>query len=278
MNLKISCKDSAISLKSPVIMGILNLTPDSFYDGGKYKNEQDILQAVQKMLDEGASLIDIGAYSSRPNAKHISEQEELNRLIPVLQLLQTHFPEINISVDTFRANVAKEALANGACMINDISAFSLDSDLLTVIAQKNTPYVLMHMQGKPQNMQEKPTYDDVVLEVKQFFKEKIALLHKKGITNIILDVGFGFGKTEKHNYQLLNNLAEFKTFDLPLLVGISRKSMLYKPLGKRPLDMLNATSVANSIALGKGANILRVHDIKEAKEAILIHEFLQLKF
>ena len=278
MNLKISCKDSAISLKSPVIMGILNLTPDSFYDGGKYKNEQDILQAVQKMLDEGASIIDIGAYSSRPNAKHISEQEELNRLIPVLQLLQTHFPKINISIDTFRANVAKEALVNGACMINDISAFSLDSDLLTVIAKKNTPYVLMHMQGKPQNMQEKPIYDDVVLEVKQFFKEKIALLHKKGITNIILDVGFGFGKTAKHNYQLLNNLAEFKTFDLPLLVGISRKSMLYKPLGKRPMDMLNATSVANSIALGKGANILRVHDIKEAKEAILIHEFLQLKF
>ncbi len=278
MNLKISCKDSAISLKSPVIMGILNLTPDSFYDGGKYKNEQDILQAVQKMLDEGASIIDIGAYSSRPNAKHISEQEELNRLTPVLQLLQTHFSKINISVDTFRANVAKEALVNGACMINDISAFSLDSDLLTVIAKKNTPYVLMHMQGKPQNMQEKPIYDDVVLEVKQFFKEKIALLHKKGITNIILDVGFGFGKTAKHNYQLLNNLAEFKTFDLPLLVGISRKSMLYKPLGKRPMDMLNATSVANSIALGKGANILRVHDIKEAKEAILIHEFLQLKF
>ena len=274
--MKIHCNKKEISLKTPQIMGILNITPDSFYDGGKYKNEADILAAVSNMIADGASIIDIGAYSSRPNAKHISEAEELERLIPVIKLLREAFPDINISVDTFRARVAQEALQNGACMINDISAFSLDKDLLKIIAKHNTPYVLMHMQGTPQNMQENPEYDDVVTAVKQFFKEKIAILNQQGITNIILDVGFGFGKTIAHNYQLLNHFEEFKSFNLPLLVGISRKSMLYKPLFKRPKDMLNATTVAHSIALGKGADILRVHDVKEAKEAIIIHEYLKL--
>lgn len=276
--MQIACNKSKINLETPQIMGILNITPDSFYDGGKYKNTQDIINAVQKMLDEGATIIDIGAYSSRPNAKHISEQEELERLLPVLELLFKKFKNIHISVDTFRANVAKAALKMGVCMINDISAFSIDSELLTVVAAQNTPYVLMHMQGTPQDMQDNPDYEDVVAEVKAFFTEKIALLHKKGITNIILDVGFGFGKNIKHNYQLLNRLDEFNSFNLPLLVGISRKSMLYKPMFKKPIDMLNASTVAHSIALGKGARLLRVHDVKEAQEAILIHSFLQLKF
>ena len=274
--MKIYCNKKEISLKTPQIMGILNITPNSFYDGGKYKNEADILTAVFNMIADGASIIDIGAYSSHPNAQHISEAEELERLIPVIKLLRKEFPDITISVDTFRARVAQEALQNGACMINDISAFSLDKDLLKIIAKHNTPYVLMHMQGTPQNMQENPEYDDVVAAVKQFFKEKIAILNQQGITNIILDVGFGFGKTIAHNYQLLNHFEEFKSFNLPLLVGISRKSMLYKPLFKRPKDMLNATTVAHSIALGKGADILRVHDVKEAKEAIIIHEYLKL--
>jgi dihydropteroate synthase len=275
MQMQITCNNTTFDLKNPLIMGILNITPDSFYDGGKYKNEQDILDAVQKMLDEGALIIDIGAYSSRPNAKHISEKEELTRLIPIIKLLKTTFKNIVISVDTFRAKVAQKALEAGACIINDISAFSIDNALLDVVAKNNTPYVLMHMQGKPQNMQENPKYNDVVQDVKDFFAEKIALLHQKGIKNIILDVGFGFGKSIKHNYQLLNHLDEFKNFGLPMLVGISRKSMLYKPMSKQPLDMLNATTVANSIALGKGAQILRVHDVKEAREAIQIYGFLK---
>ena len=275
MQMQITCNNTTFDLKNPIIMGILNITPDSFYDGGKYKNEQDILDVVQKMLDEGAKIIDIGAYSSRPNARHINEEEELTRLIPIVKLLKKSFENITLSVDTFRAKVAQKAVEAGTCIINDISAFSIDNALLDIVAQNNTPYVLMHMQGKPQNMQENPQYKDVVQEVKDFFTEKIALLHKKGITNIILDVGFGFGKSVKHNYQLLNHLDEFKSFELPMLVGISRKSMLYKPMSKRPLDMLNATTVANSIALGKGANILRVHDVKEAQEAIAIYGFLK---
>jgi dihydropteroate synthase len=275
MQMQITCNNTTFDLKNPLIMGILNITPDSFYDGGKYKNEQDILDAVQKMLDEGARIIDIGAYSSRPNAKHISDKEELARLIPIIKLLKVTFKNIVISVDTFRAKVAQKALETGACIINDISAFSIDNALLAVVAKNNVPYVLMHMQGKPQDMQENPKYDDVVQDVKDFFTEKIALLHQKGIQNIILDVGFGFGKSIKHNYQLLNHLDEFKSFNLPILVGISRKSMLYKPMSKQPLDMLNATTVANSIALGKGAQILRVHDVKEAQEAIQIYGFLK---
>ena len=251
-------------------MGILNITPDSFFDGGKYKNEIAILTQVEKMLLEGATFIDVGAYSSRPGAAHISEEEELKRILPVIELLIKNFPEIILSVDTFRSRVAKESIQTGAAIVNDISGGNRDEKMFEMVAHLQVPYIIMHMLGTPQNMQIKPTYEDVTHELISFFADKIHQLHQLKLNDVIIDVGFGFGKTNEHNFELLKNLALFKNLNVPILAGISRKSMLYKTLDISAKEALNATTSANTIALLNGASILRVHDVKEAVEAIKI--------
>ena len=270
----INCIGNLINFETPKVMGILNITPDSFFDGGKYNNSTAILSQVEKMLSEGATFIDVGAYSSRPGAKHISEAEELNRIVPVVKLLHQEFTDILISVDTFRSNVALECVKNGACMVNDISAGTMDATMFQTIATLQVPYCIMHMQGTPQTMQKNPTYTNVVQDVFYFFSKKLTELRLLGVNDIIADVGFGFGKTLAHNYQLLNQLAHFKNLDIPLLVGLSRKSMLFKPLEISQKNALNATTSANTIALLNGASMLRVHDVKEAIEAIKIVDLL----
>nr|WP_298991760.1 dihydropteroate synthase [uncultured Polaribacter sp.] len=268
----INCKGTLVDLSSPKVMGILNITPDSFYDGGKYKNESEILHQTEKMLTEGATFIDVGAYSSRPGAAHISEDEELNRILPVIDLLIKEFPEILISVDTFRAKIASETIQRGASIINDISGGNIDEKMFSTISKFNVPYIVMHMLGTPQNMQKNPVYKNITQEVISFFAEKIFQLHQLKVNDIIIDVGFGFGKTIAHNFELLQNLSLFKSLDAPILAGVSRKSMLYKTLDTSAKEALNATTSANTIALLNGANILRVHDVKEAVEAVKIVE------
>jgi len=268
----INCKGKLIDLSSPKVMGILNITPDSFFDGGKFNNQSSIISHVEKMLSEGATFIDIGAYSSRPGAKHISEEEELYRLLPVVELLLNEFPQILISVDTFRSNVAKQCIQKGACIVNDISAGNMDPKMFETVAKLQVPYILMHMQGTPQNMQANPTYTNILKDILYYFSQKIEELRTLGVNDIIADVGFGFGKTLEHNYALLSNLALFKNLEVPLLVGLSRKSMLYKPLNNTSASALNATTTANTIALLNGVTILRVHDVKEAVEAVKIVE------
>ena len=270
----INCKGKLVDLSSPKVMGILNITPDSFFDGGKYNAPTQILLQVEKMLSEGATFIDVGAYSSRPGAKHISEEEELNRILPVIQLLTKEFSDIIISADTFRSKIAEQCVDSGASLVNDISAGSLDNNMFKTIAKLQVPYIIMHMQGAPQNMQTNPNYKDIVPEVLFYFSKKIAELRNLGVNDIITDVGFGFGKTLEHNYQLLKNLALFKNLEVPILTGVSRKSMLFKPLNITPKEALNATTSANTIALLNGANILRVHDVKQAIETIKIVELL----
>ncbi|MCF6182384.1 dihydropteroate synthase [Lutibacter sp.] len=271
----INCKGNLVDLSSPKVMGILNITPNSFFDGGKYSSEKEIIKHVEKMLLEDATFIDIGAYSSKPGAKPISEKEELERILPIIKTLVKTFPKIIISIDTFRSEVAKQCVLNGAAIINDISAGSLDKNMFRTIAELQVPYIIMHMQGIPVNMQLNPTYDNVVQELLFYFSNKIAQLRKLGVNDIITDVGFGFGKSLSHNYQLLKHLELFKNLEVPSLVGISRKSMLYKPLEINPESALNATTSANTIALLNGANILRVHDVKEAKECIKIVNLLK---
>jgi dihydropteroate synthase len=266
----INCKGTLVDVSSPKVMGILNITPDSFYDGGKYKNESEILQQVEKMLFEGATFIDVGAYSSRPGAQHISEEEELKRIIPVLTLLMKHFPDIIISVDTFRSKVANETVQVGAAMINDISGGKMDKNMFETVAHLQVPYIVMHMLGTPQNMQKNPVYKDVIQEIISFFAAQIFKLHQLKLNDVLIDVGFGFGKTSVHNFEILKNLSLFKSLDAPILAGISRKSMLYKTLDISAQEALNATTSANTIALLNGANILRVHDVKEAMEAVKI--------
>lgn len=268
----INCNGKLIDLSTPKVMGILNSTPDSFFDGGKYTSDKAILHQTEKMLKEGATFIDIGAYSSRPNAKHITENKELQRLLPTLEIVTKNFPETLISVDTFRSHIAKKSIEIGACMINDISGGTMDKNMFKTIGELQVPYVLMHIQGTPQTMQQQPTYKNVVQEVLSYFAQKIVELRQEKVNDIILDVGFGFGKTAEHNYELLKKLSHFKTLNLPILTGVSRKSMLYKLLDSSADEALNATSVANTIALQNGTNILRVHDVKEAVETIKIVE------
>lgn len=268
----INCNGKLIDLSSPKVMGILNVTPDSFYDGGKYNSDTAILNQTEKMLNDGATFIDVGAYSSRPNATHINSDEELNRLIPILEILIKNFPDILISVDTFRSEIARKSIEVGACMINDISGGTLDENMFKTIGELKVPYVLMHIQGTPQNMHVKPSYTDVTQDILKYFSEKVLALRLEKVNDIILDVGFGFGKTLEHNYELLKNLSYFKTFDIPILTGVSRKSMLYKLLDTSAKEALNATSIANTIALQNGTSILRVHDVKEAMESIKIVE------
>ena len=268
----INCKGHLIDLDRPKIMGILNLTPDSFYDGGKYKSDSEILGQVEKMLNEGATFIDIGAYSSRPGAVHISQDEELARLLPVVKLVIQEFPDALISIDTFRSYVASEAINSGACMINDISGGSLDEEMFSVIAKLQVPYILMHMVGTPQNMQQNVHYDNLVKDIIFYFSQKVFELRKLGVNDIILDPGFGFSKTMDQNFELLQKLELFSGMDLPVLVGLSRKSMLYKLFDHDATNALNATTSANTIALMKGAGIIRVHDVREAMETVTIFE------
>ncbi len=267
-NISTSIKGKKLILDEPLVMGILNVTPDSFFDGGKYQNEQEVINQTQKMINEGATFIDVGAYSSRPKAEHISEQTELDRILPIITLLRKEFPEIIISADTFRSQVAKKCVEAGADIINDISGGTMDSNMFETIAQLDVPYILMHIKGTPQSMQTNPSYKNVVKDVKSYFSEKLEQLNKLGVKQVILDPGFGFGKTVEHNYQLLSALDEFKEFGLPILTGVSRKSMINKVLNTTPKEALNGTTVLNTIALLKGAKILRVHDVKEAKQAI----------
>ncbi len=271
----INCKGQLIDLSSPKIMGILNITPDSFYDGGRYTSMNDILTSVENMLFHGAHFIDIGAYSSRPGAAHIAESEELKRIVPVVKQLVAEFPDIIISVDTFRSTVAKFCVEEGASIINDISASEMDSTMMETAAHLQIPYIMMHMQGLPKTMQNNPTYQHVTKDIRYFFSQKIAAARNVGIRDIVIDPGFGFGKTIHHNYQLLNELDMFAALEVPLLVGISRKSMIYKPLKTGPEEALNGTTALHMIALEKGARILRVHDVKEASQCIKLFNLLK---
>ncbi len=269
-----NCKGKLISFNEPLVMSILNVTPDSFYDGGEYNSNDKVLTMAEQHLSEGADILDIGGYSSRPGAKEVSPEEELNRVIPAIEAIVNHFPDAIISIDTFRSDVAKQAILSGASIINDISAGELDSNMFKTVAELKVPYIMMHMKGTPDNMQNNPTYGDVTKEVIHYFSKKVNQLRVLGVNDIILDPGFGFGKTIEHNYELLSNLKQLNVFGLPVLAGISRKSMLYKPLGITPKEALNATTTANTIALNNGASLLRVHDTKEAKECIKICQYL----
>lgn len=270
----INCNGKLIDLSSPKIMGILNFTPDSFFDGGKYKSDAEILYRVEKMLSEGADFIDVGTYSSRPNAVFVSEDEEITRMKSVMEILSKHFPDTIYSIDTFRSEVAKVALDNGAAIINDISAGSLDDKMMDVVSKYQVPYIMMHMRGTPQTMPSLTHYDNLVKEIQFYFSEKITEARSKGINDLIIDVGFGFAKTIEQNFELMSKLELFKELGLPNLVGISRKAMIHKTLSIEPQDALNGTTVLNTIALQKGANILRVHDVKEAKQTIELHKRL----
>ena len=265
-----------VSLKRPVVMGILNVTPDSFYDGGCYTSELKIIERIHEIVEQGAGIIDVGAYSTRPGAEFVDEREELSRLSFAVELVRKYYPHLPVSIDTFRANVAREIRhCLGDVIVNDISGGTMDEKMFETVAEMNVPYILMHIQGTPRDMQVNPCYQDVVGEVRQFLVERIARLNALGFNKIIIDQGFGFGKTLEHNYRLMEHIGDFLTLDYPLLVGISRKTMIWKLLGCTPKEALNGTTVLNTIALLKGAHILRVHDVREAVEAVKIVEELK---
>ncbi|UGS22720.1 dihydropteroate synthase [Flavobacterium channae] len=267
--MNINCNGILVDLSTPKVMGILNVTPNSFYDGGKHKEINSIIHQVDKMLTEEADFIDIGAYSSKPSAEFVSDSEEINRLLPIINELVATFPNIILSVDTFRANVAKAAVEHGVAIVNDIAAGLLDDKMLETVAELKVPYIMMHMRGNPQTMQSLVEYDDIVKEMIFYFSERISKARSFGISDIVIDPGFGlFAKTLEQNYDVLNKLELFSTLELPLLAGVSRKSMIYKVLENTPQDALNGTTVINTIALQKGAKILRVHDVKEAVECV----------
>ncbi len=271
----INCKGTLVDLTTPKVMGILNLTPDSFYDGGKYKDADSILHRVATMLQEGATFIDMGAYSSRPGAEHVPEDEELARMLPVIDLVLKNFPDTLISIDTFRSKVASECIEHGAAIINDIAAGNLDDAMMATVAKYQVPYIMMHMKGTPQSMQKEATYDDLIKDLRYYFSEKIDEATTYKINDIIIDPGFGFAKTVSQNFNLLNHLDLFQTFGLPLLIGLSRKSMIYKTLGTTPQEALNGTTAMHTVALLKGANIIRAHDAKEAMECVKLVEALK---
>lgn len=270
----INCKGKLIDLTIPKVMGILNLTPDSFYDGGKYKSERDILEQVETMRSRGATFIDLGAYSTRPGADEISTEEEMKRLMPVLELVLSEFPDALVSIDTFKSKVAQEALERGAALINDISAGLLDDAMIDVIAKYQVPYIMMHMRGNPKTMQEQTFYEDLLQEIMYYFSERLSVARSKGIIDVIIDPGFGFSKTLEQNYELLKNLDLLTMTDRPILAGLSRKSMIYKLLGTDAQHALNGTTALNVLALQKGTSILRVHDVAEAIECIKIYKQL----
>lgn len=267
----INCNGQLIDLSTPKVMGILNVTPNSFYDGGKYKEENEVLKQVEKMVYDGATFIDVGAYSSKPDAEFVSEQEEISRIIPVVNLILKHFPGTIISIDTFRSEVAKLCIENGASMINDITSGDGDINMFETISKYNVPYIMMHMRGNSQTMQTLTNYENIVKEILFYFSEKVSITRSLGINDLIVDPGFGFAKTTGQNYEMLQKLELFQILELPILVGFSRKSMVYKSLNTSVEEALNGTTVLNTISLTKGANILRVHDVKEAMECIALY-------
>ena len=271
----INIKGNLLNFSVPKIMGILNVTPDSFFDGGKYSTSDKILKQVEKMINSGADIIDIGGYSSRPGATDIGVDEELKRVIPIVKLIRKQFPSALISIDTFRSKVAYESIITGGDIINDISGGNLDPKMFKTVANLKVPYILMHMKGNPRNMTENSDYYDVTNEICKYFSEKIEEARLEGINDLIIDPGFGFSKTTKQNYELLNNLDFLKQFQKPLLVGVSRKSMIYKILNSTPEKALNGTSILHTVSLLKGADILRTHDVKEAAECIKIIDQLK---
>ncbi|MGB1393951.1 MAG: dihydropteroate synthase [Flavobacteriaceae bacterium] len=271
----LNCKGQLIDLKTPKIMGILNVTPDSFYDGGRFKNEEDVLIQVEKLLKEGATFIDIGAYSSRPGADFVSKEEELKRLIPIITSVVNNFPKSLISVDSFRSDVIKTAVEAGAAMVNDISGGQQDPLMFETVGALGVPYIMMHMRGTPKTMQQMTAYSDVIKEVYTYFSERIELARTHQIKDIILDLGFGFSKTLEQNFKLLGMLDYYKNLNLPILAGISRKSMVYKTLNTNANQALNGSTALHMVALQKGAKLLRVHDVKEAMECIQLHEALR---
>lgn len=271
----LNCKGKLIDLSSPTVMAILNVTPDSFYGNSRISTVSDALKTTEKFINEGATFIDIGAYSTRPGAADVSEAEELQRLIPIVEAIAKNFPEILISIDTFRAKVAEAAILSGAHLINDISAGNLDETMFETVAKLQVPYIMMHMKGTPQNMQENPMYEDITNEVLAYFIEKKNQLQQLGVKDIIIDPGFGFAKNTKHNYQLLQQMESLNVLKLPVLVGFSRKSMITKILNIKPEEALNGTSVLNTIALQKGSAILRVHDVKAAVECIKLVDMIK---
>lgn len=273
----INCKGELIDVSSPKVMGILNVTPDSFFDGGKYNQERAILTHIERMLLDGATFIDVGAYSSKPNAEFVSEGEELNRILPIVSSILKEFPDAVLSIDTFRSNVAKQCIEIGAALINDISAGKLDDNMLQTVSDLNVPYIMMHMRGTPQTMQQQTNYNHLTKDILFYFSERITAARQLGIIDLIIDPGFGFAKTIEQNYELLNQLELFKILELPLLVGVSRKSMIYKSLETSAKEALNGTTVLNTIALQKGTSILRVHDVKEAVECIKLVQSLNPK-
>lgn len=266
----LNCAGKLVDLKTPKVMGILNITPDSFYDGGKYKDEISICMQVEKMLFEGATFIDVGAYSSRPGANAVSEAEELKRILPIVELLLKKFPEVLLSIDTFRSKIAAVCLSAGAAIINDITAGKYDEHIFFVAATHKAPLVMMHMRGTPQTMQQQTDYENVSVDLLKYFSERVSIARKYGLHDLIIDPGFGFAKTIDQNYELLHQLELFQNLNLPILVGLSRKSMIYKTLKTDAGNALNGTTALHGIALIKGANVLRVHDVKEAIEVVTL--------
>lgn len=268
-NLSINCRGSLIDLSNPVIMAILNMTPDSFFDGGKYTNSSVLKERIKSIVEEGADILDIGGFSSRPGSAEVSIKEELERLKPAFEIIRTEYPELLVSIDTYRAEVARTLHETYQIdIINDITGGEKNPDLLLFSKENNLPYIIMHMQGTPETMQKKPEYKDVVNEILNYFNQKVEYFRESGIKDIIIDPGFGFGKTTAHNYEILRNLDTLNLLELPVMVGISRKSMIYKTLNNTPDEALNGTTVLHTLALINGASLLRVHDVKEAREAI----------
>ena len=266
----ISLREKLMDFSVPKIMGILNITPDSFYDGGRYNSKDKIQKQIEKMIISGADIIDVGGYSSRPGAKDISIEDELNRVIPAIEIIKQKFSETIISIDTFRSRVANEAIISGADIVNDISGGNLDSNMFETVSKHKVPYILMHMRGNPENMMSKTNYENLTKDICKYFSQRIDKAKSCGINDIIIDPGFGFSKTTQQNYELLNNLEFFKEFQIPIIIGVSRKSMIYKTLNTTPEKALNGSSVLHTIGLMKGANILRTHDVKEAVECVKI--------
>ena len=278
-NKLIALNEKIIDTSHPIVMAIINITPDSFFENSRSNSEESILKSAQYAIDNGASILDIGGYSTRPGADDVTEEEEIERISFALNTIRSRFPDIPISIDTFRGNVARVAVKEfGVGMINDVSGFEWDENMLDAIVELQVPYILMHSKGNPQTMQSLTRYDDFLSDILQYFAKKIAILREKGFNKeIIIDPGFGFAKTIEQNYTLLRELDVFECFKAPILVGISRKSMIYKPLNIEPAEALNGTSVLNTLAIERGANILRVHDIKEAIETIKLHNLLGIK-
>lgn len=266
----LNCKGRLLIIDKPIVMGIINVTPDSFFEDSRQQAINDVVRKAEQMLHDGATIIDIGGQTTKPGSEAIGAAEEVKRVVPVIEALVQTFPGIYISIDTYDAAVAKAAVEAGACIVNDVSGGMMDAAMLTTVAALNVPYICMHMQGTPQTMQVNPIYDNVTKEVLDFFIERLATCKQAGIKDVIIDVGFGFGKTVAHNFQLLKEMVVFKILDTPILAGLSRKSTVYKTLGISAKEALNGTTVLNTFALQNGADILRVHDVKEAKEAIIL--------